>query len=69
MKLVPPLSIRKLRAQMELKSLTMTSVATRAGIRLSRASEVLNGRRNDPAALRELKRVIREAAMPQEAAA
>lgn len=54
---------------MELKALSVTGVAARAGIQLSRASEILNGRRIDADALRQLKRVILEAEMPQEAAA
>ena len=64
--MTPPLEIRKLRAEMEMKFLSLTFVARKAKIHISKASEVLRGRRNDTTALTKLSKVIHEAPMPVE---
>lgn len=70
MQTVPPIEFRKLRAEMELKALSLTAVAKKARVKsLSRASEVLNGRRNDSEVLAKLTKAIHQAPMPQEEAA
>lgn len=51
---------------MAIKALRIGEVAARAGVRLSRASEVLGGKRNDPETLHKLRRVIEAAKMPKE---
>lgn len=57
----PPLEIRKLRAEMEMKFLSLTAVAKKARIKLYRASEVLLGKRNDPVTLAKLAKAIHNA--------
>jgi hypothetical protein len=59
-----PLHLRKLKADMALKDLTLTQVAKAAGVPLSMASEILNGIRNDPLRLNRLSAEIQRAPMP-----
>jgi hypothetical protein len=64
-----PLPLRKLRAEMELKELSLTTVAKRARLNLSVACDLLNGKRVDEARLAKLRKVITEAHVPGEVAA
>lgn len=64
-----PLFLRQLKAEMALKDLTLRSVAKKAGVTYSTASELLNGTRIDPERLNKLSTTINRAPMPQEAAA
>lgn len=59
-----PLKFRKLKAMMEMKELTLNAVAERAGINLSIASLVLNGRLRDALKFRKLSAVIERAPLP-----
>lgn len=59
-----PLALRELKAQMELKELSLTEVAKRAKLNRSIASDLLNGRRVDPRRLRLIERVIERAITP-----
>lgn len=62
----PPLSLRRLKADMVLKHLSLSAVARSAKINPSVASDILNGRRNDPQRLSKLRSVISLAKMPEE---
>lgn len=59
-----PLKYRKLQATMKLKEISLGWVAAKAGINMSTASLVLNGRLLDPLKLKKLSDVIERAPMP-----
>lgn len=61
-----PLSLRKLKAVMVMKELTVTALAQQSGMSKSMVSEVLNGRRNDVPRLRKLRALIDLAPTPEE---
>ena len=60
----PPLHIRKLRAEMELKDLSLRAVSDRSGVNYGTASSVLSGRRVHPEELKRLSQAIRTAPVP-----
>jgi len=64
--MTPPLEIRKLRAEMEMKFISLTFVAKKTKLHISKASEILRGKRNDSEALGKIAKVIHEAPMPVE---
>jgi predicted transcriptional regulator len=64
-----PGSLRRLKAKMALKGLTLREVASRANVPYSTASNVLNGAWIHREYLRRLEKAIREAPMPEEATA
>lgn len=64
-----PIPLRRLRAAMALKALSVTKVAERAGIPVATTSQILGGRLHDPSRLARLRKVIKEAPMPEEAVA
>lgn len=68
-KLIAPLPIRRLRAAMELKALTLKDVVDAAGVNYTTASATLTGRHHNPQTLAKLKKVIKAAPMPEEVAA
>lgn len=53
----PPSPIQ-LRAEMILRGLSLRAAASAAGVEYTRASQVLNGRRNDPQSLSKLRTAI-----------
>jgi hypothetical protein len=63
-----PLKYRKLHADMKIKELTVSKVARRAGINLSIASQLLNGRLIDPLKLKKLIAVIERSPIPPDPA-
>lgn len=69
MNAVPPLEIRKLRAAMELKNLSLRDVSARSGVGYSQCSQILNGRLNHAAYFNRIRRAIRTAPKPLEAIA
>lgn len=69
MNAVPPLPLRKLRAEMQLKNLSLREVSERSGVRYAQASQVLKGRLIHPGYLELIRRVIKAAPHPLEVAA
>jgi len=67
MKVIAPLAIRKLRAEMELKNLSLRAVAEAAEVNYSIASQVLSGRLIHPRALAKIRAVIKATRSPEEA--
>jgi cyanate lyase len=67
--MTPPLELRRLRAKMALKDLQFKDVADLSGVNPTYCSLILAGRRVDPENLAKIKKAIRNAPMPQEAAA
>ena len=63
------LPLRKLKAKMEIKALSLRDVATRSGVPYNTCSLILNGRFVDPEYLRRIKKAINDAPMPEEAVA
>jgi hypothetical protein len=61
-----PRRIRELRAEMEMKALTLRKVAAAAQVPYWSASAILRGRHVDPDRLSRLKKVIEKAPMPAE---
>ena len=61
---IPPLPIRKLRSQMELKALSLKRVADAADVNYSVASSILSGKRVDPTNLAKLSKAIKDAPEP-----
>lgn len=68
-KSVPPLNLRKLKANMVLKNLTLREVAAMANVPYVTASDIINGRRIHSSYLGRIARVISNARMPREVAA
>ena len=64
-----PAPLRKLKAEMVLKDLSLGDVARKARIPYTSASAILNGKRVDPKSLKRLERVITTSPMPEEAGA
>jgi hypothetical protein len=62
-------ALRRLKAKMVIKGLSLKEVSDLSGVEYTRCSMILNGKFNDPLALRKIKEAIRNAPMPQEAAA
>ena len=69
MKPVLPLPIRELRAQAELKGLSLYDISVGSEVPYAEASRVLNGRQTSPAHLQKVSDFIRKARMPKEATA
>jgi len=65
---LPPLKLRKLQAKMKLKGLRMGTVAQRAGMHISTASQILNGYWKDALKLEKLSDVIERAPTPSDSA-
>jgi predicted transcriptional regulator len=63
-----PVPLRKLKAAMALKDLSLRDVATRANVPYGTACQILNGNWMHAEYLRRIKKAIREAPEPQEAA-
>lgn len=59
---------RQLKAQMILKGLSLRTVSQLSGVEYVRCSEILNGRRIDPARLSKIAAKINAAPMPEEVA-
>jgi predicted transcriptional regulator len=68
MKRVFPRHIRQLRAERELKNLTLAEVSHRARLGYSETSRILNGRLVDGEKLNRVRRAIRTAPEPREVA-
>lgn len=64
---LPPLSIRKLRATMELKGLNLQDVSTLSGVPYNTCCQILKGRLINPERLAKITSAIKEAEMPEEA--
>ena len=69
MKRLAPLPIRELRAQMEIKGLTLREVATRADVKYTVCSSVLSGYITAPDLLERIRAAIESAATPKDAIA
>jgi hypothetical protein len=63
-----PVPQTKLKMKMVEKGLSLRYVSNASGVGYSLCSLILNGRYNDPDKLAKIKRVIRNAPMPTEAA-
>jgi len=63
-RVIPPLSLRRLRADMELKDLSLADVARLSGIPYTVLSALLNGRIVNPKHLARARAAIHLAAMP-----
>lgn len=63
---IPPLRVRKIKAEMELKAVDLWSLADAAGVEYTRASKILNGRMNDEDALKKLTDALANIPMPKE---
>lgn len=63
-----PRSIRQLRAERELKNLTLLEVSQRARLGYSETSRVLNGRLLDADKIDKVRQAIRRAPEPKEVA-
>ena len=61
--------MRKLKARMALKGLSLKDVSDLSGVNYSYCSLILSGIRNNPDELKKIKAAIRNAPMPEEAAA
>jgi transcriptional regulator with XRE-family HTH domain len=64
-----PLNLRRLKAEMVLKGLSLTEVAKKSKVRYQLASLILNGRFNDPGSLLKIETTIKGAPMPEATAA
>jgi len=62
-------SLRKLKARMALKGLSLGDISKLSGVDYATCSQILNGRRIHPEYLRRIKQAIRKAPQPQEALA
>jgi hypothetical protein len=60
-----PLHLRKLRAEMVLKELTITALAKRTKLHVSMVSELLSGARHHPHRLSMLQKAIERAPQPE----
>jgi hypothetical protein len=69
MSAIPPLGLRKLRAEMILKNLDLGDVARLSGVGYAQCSQVLNGRLNHEEYFGKIRDAIKAAPMPKEAAA
>jgi hypothetical protein len=67
--MLTPLPLRKLRAEMALKALSVTDVHRLTGIPLAAVSQILGGHLVDPTRLAKIRSAIRKAPMPEEVAA
>lgn len=65
----PPLPLRKLRAEMVLKDLSLMEVSDRSGVPYAQCSQVLNGRLIHPVYFEKIRAAIKEAPQPKEPAA
>lgn len=61
-----PFHLRQLKAELALKELKLKDVAKKAGLNLSVACDLLNGKRVDEKRLSKLRSVISRASVPQE---
>jgi predicted transcriptional regulator len=68
-KSVPPLTLRRLKADMALKNLTLREVAALASVPYVTASNIINGRQIHATYLGRIARAISNARMPREVAA
>ena len=64
-----PTPLRKLKAQMAMKDLSLKDVHELSGVPYAQCSQVLNGRLIHEEYFRRIRKAIREAPMPQEAVA
>lgn len=64
-----PLPLRKLRAEMVLKDLSLEDVSERSGVGYTQCSQILKGRLIHPAWLEKIRETITTAPMPKEVAA
>jgi transcriptional regulator with XRE-family HTH domain len=69
MNAAPPLPIRKLRAEMEMKNLSLKQVSALSGVTYSQCSMILNGRLLHPQFFAKIRRAIKAAPAPMEVAA
>lgn len=63
-----PLPVRKLRAEMVLKNLSLRDVSDRSGVGYAQCSQILNGRLIHSGYFARISRVIKAAPQPKEAA-
>lgn len=63
-----PVPLRKLKAQMVLRDLSVRDVSTLSGVPYATTSQILNGKLVQPEFLQRIKRAIHSAPLPQEAA-
>ncbi|GEM_PF-7055559 len=68
MRFVAPLKVRKLKAQIVLKGLSLGEVVRRAKVNYTAASSVLSGKRIDETTFKKLKETVEKAPMPGEGA-
>lgn len=68
MSTIPPLAIRKLRAEMALKNLSLIDVSRRSGVGYAQCSQILNGRLVHADYCEKIRRAIKAAREPKEAA-
>ncbi len=64
--LIPPLAVRRIHADMKLKHLKLRSVAQKAGVPYSVASDLLRGARVVPKQLARIAKVVAASPMPEE---
>lgn len=62
-----PLHLRRIKADMAIRDVSLTALSKKARINLSVASDLLNGRRIDPARLERLSAALRKFPTPEEA--
>jgi transcriptional regulator with XRE-family HTH domain len=60
-----PIELRRLRAKMNLKGLSLKEVSRLSGVGYTYCSNILAGRFNDATRLMAIKRAIRNAPMPE----
>lgn len=66
---VLPIEIRRLRARMEMKDLSLKKLSEAANVPYATCSQILNGRLIHPEYLRRIKAAIRKSPLPSEAVA
>lgn len=65
----PPLSLRKLKAEMVMKNIRLGVLSSRIGESAGRVSGILSGKRIEPHVLAKIRNAIRCAPMPREVVA
>jgi hypothetical protein len=68
MSALPPLPVRKLKAEMVLKNLDLREVSERSGVIYTTCSQILNGRLIHPVFFKKIRDAIKAAPYPREAA-
>jgi transcriptional regulator with XRE-family HTH domain len=61
-----PLHLRKIKAEMALKGISLAELAEKAEVNYTVASSILSGRRVDPTGFEKLKATISKFKMPKE---